>query len=101
MHAADRCWPVTQKGCRSLKQDAHTDIAAPEVLEVWQVGILPRHFDSKCDALIFTRRVEGAAQAAADGGGANQGKLDDGRIVQAADPADAETAGREGQGRAG
>src|SRR5580704_5882599 len=99
--AFDRNSPAIQKGCRSSKPNAHAEIAAPYVRQVWQVGKLPRYFEAEGYALIAARHVDAAAKAGANGTAADRGNLDHGRIDQAAGPEDAETIGREVQGADG
>src|ERR1700722_5611913 len=85
----------------SLKPRANTDIGAPGVREIWQVGKLPRHFEAEGDALVSTHHVDAAAQADADGTATNQGNLEDGRIVEAANAEGAEPVRRQDHGRDG
>src|ERR1700688_5040266 len=96
--AFNRNSPAIRKGRRSSKPNAHAEIAAPYVGEVWQVGKLPRYFKAEGCAPISARYIDAAAQAGADSAAADRGNLDDGRIDQAAGPEDAEAIGREIQG---
>src|SRR3984893_5701249 len=84
--------------CCSSKPNADAEIAAPNLGEIWQIGILSSHFEAEGYALVSARYVDATAQAGTDGAAADSGNLDDGRIDQAAGAQDAKTVGREVQG---